>query len=356
MKYILSVTAVFCAVIILCNPSASASAVGTAVNSCLEVIIPSLFAFTVLAVYLQQSGLYRIALRPLTIPLSKILQIDEDLCAVFLLGNIGGYPVGAKLLYTLVSEGRLSDKDASRLMCCCYGSGPSFVISIAGISVFGSAAAGGILFAACFVSSFIVAVFVCRCGERIQLSPRAARYDLSSGCFIGSVMSAARVMFTVCAAIVGFSAVTAVLDISGVSGGISHLLESLGTGSSADKLFPAFLEISRLRELKYTELWIAPVSAALLSFGGLCVVMQIAALTSGKIPLKGFLISRIPAAILSGIGSFAILLLPDTAIQVSAPAPQLFSGNAGMSLCLMFMCGILLCTAQKNTAHLPQKR
>ena len=151
MRYILSVLAAAAAVLLLIEPAAVAEAVSAAVGCCLDVIVPSLFAFTVLAVYLQGSGLYRIALRPLTLPLSKLLRLDEELCAVFVLGNIGGYPVGARLLTELVRQGRLSSAHAGRLLCCCYGSGPSFIISIAGMRVFGSAAAGAVLFAACFL-------------------------------------------------------------------------------------------------------------------------------------------------------------------------------------------------------------
>ena len=351
MKYILSIAAVFSAAVILSDPSAAAQAVGASVSACLEVIIPSLFAFTVLSVYLQESGLYRVALKPLTLPLSKLLRLDEELCAVFLLGNIGGYPVGARLLTSLVNEGRLSRKDAGRLLCCCYGSGPSFVISIAGVRVFGSAAVGAVIFAACFLSSLAVALLVCRRGGRIRLSPRTSECDLSAGCFISSVTGGARVMFTVCAVIVGASAVTAVLDISGVSRAVTALLEMLGAGANSGGIFPALLEISCLRELKPTGAAVLPLTAALLSFGGVCVVMQVCALTAGKVPLKGFLLSRIPAAAISAAASLAALPLPEAAIQTSAPAaqPQLFSVNAGMSLCLLAMCGILLCTAQSRS-------
>ncbi|MBQ4165949.1 MAG: hypothetical protein IJD85_06465 [Oscillospiraceae bacterium] len=66
MKYILSAAAVLCGALLLIDPARISAAVGAAVSTCLEVIVPSLFAFTVLAVYLQSSGLYRLALLPLT--------------------------------------------------------------------------------------------------------------------------------------------------------------------------------------------------------------------------------------------------------------------------------------------------
>ncbi len=330
MKYILSAVAVLSAAMLLIHSAAVTEAVGAAVAMCLDVIIPSLFAFTVLSVYLQSSGLCNIALKPLTKPLSKLLRLPEELCAVFVLGNIGGYPVGARLLRSLTEQGRLSEHDAGRLLCCCYGSGPSFVISVVGLRVFGSATAGVVLFAACFLSSLVTALIVCRTGKRIMLKPREARYDLSAECFIGSVMAAARVMLTVCAMITVFAAAMAIV----------------GAGSDGTAL-TALLEISRLGGLSPSGAFAMPVCGALLSFGGICVVLQIVAIGSGKLPLKGFLLSRIPAAVLSAVFSLFGLLLPPADIAVSASNvidAQLFSVNMGMSLCVLIMCGMLLGT------------
>ena len=160
MKYFLSCIAAAAAILLIIDPQAVSEAVKASAASCLEVVVPSLFAFAILAVYLQKSGLYRVALKPLTFPLSKLLRLDEELCAVFVLSNIGGYPVGVKLLSELTEQGRLSERDAGRMMCCCFGSGLGFVVGIAGLKIFGSAAAGLILFAACFAASLLIAAFV----------------------------------------------------------------------------------------------------------------------------------------------------------------------------------------------------
>ena len=160
-KILLAAMAVAAAVGIVLRPEELSGAVRESVSGCLEVVIPALFAFTVLSVYLQRSGLYLLAFVPLTKPLSVILRLPGELCAVFLLANIGGYPVGAKLLSELVRAGRLSRRDAGRMLCCCYGSGPSFVIGTAGMVVFCSAAVGGVIYGACLLSSLVFAVVVC---------------------------------------------------------------------------------------------------------------------------------------------------------------------------------------------------
>lgn len=356
MKYILSCAAAAAALLILTHPAAVGEAVGAAVSSCLEVMIPSLFAFTVLAVYLQGSGLYRLALKPLTKPLSKLMRLDEELCAVFILGNIGGYPVGARLISELVRQGRLSRDDGGRMLCFCYGSGPSFVISIVGLRVFGSAAAGAVIFGACLLSSLVIGVIICRRGERIRLTSAGERYDLSSGCFVSSVMSAARVMYTVCAMIVGFSVVTAAADVTGLSDGAARLFEQAGAGTSSEHILPSLLEISRIKSLFPEHGFIAPLCGALLSLGGVCVLLQISAVTAGAVPLKQFLLSRLPAMALSALFSCAAIPWCGRAaehIPTSGDLQvQMFSVNAAMSVCVMVMCGILLAGSRGSSSRI----
>lgn len=344
MKIFLSVLAGLSAILLIADPKAISEAVSASAASCLETVVPSLFAFTVLAVYLQKSGLYRTALKPLTFPLSKLLRMDEELCAVFVLANIGGYPVGAKLLSELVRKGRLSRKNAGRMMCFCFGSGPGFMIGIAGMKIFGSAGAGLALFGACFASSLLIAAFVRQRGEIAPESCENA-YDLTAETFISSVTDAARTMFTVCAMIVGFSVIAALLRVAGVF----SLFESL-FGSA--EIFPALLEVTRIGGLTPTDRAL-PTCAALLAFGGACVLMQIAALAKG-VPLKSFLISRIFAVLISALIAmpFARLFPPEDIQTIADDASVIpFTKNAALSVCVLAMCGILLAVCGKTKPH-----
>lgn len=331
-KWIAGAAAIAAAVFLIANPAAVQSAVGSAINDCLEVIIPSLFAFTVLAIFLQKSGLYRSALRFLTFPLSKLLRMDEELCAVFLLGNIGGYPVGAKLLSELVNSGRLSAEDAGRMLKCCFASGPAFVVGLVGSRVFGSVKAGLLLFSACFCASLVMAAAV-RIGGEIKLLPAENKPHITPELFINSVTDGARVMFTVCVMITAFSVIAAALRAAGVFGFFGKFF-----GSST--IFPALLEITRIKEIPLSPAAM-PVCAALLSFGGVCVLLQIAAVGKG-VPLRGFLLSRAPAAALAAAFAmpFSRNFLPEE-IPVFAPAAP-FTSNAALSACVLLMCVILL--------------
>lgn len=342
MKYFLSCAAAAAAFLLAVKPQAVSDAVRASAASCLDVVIPSLFAFTILAVYLQKSGLYRVALKPLTFPLSKLLRLDEELCAVFVLSNVGGYPVGVKLLSGLTEQGRLSKNDAGRIMCCCFGSGPGFVIGIAGLKVFGSTGAGLVLFAACFASSLLMAAFVRTRGEIALKKADSNKFDLSAEAFISSVIGAAKVMFTVCAMITGFSAITALLRETGILGLFAGLFGN-------EEVFPALLEVTRISGLSAAD-HALPLCGALLSFGGVCVLMQIAALSNG-IPLKGLIISRVPAALICALITlpFAELFAPeDVETIASGTAVVPFTSNAALSACVLAMSAILLIDSKRR--------
>lgn len=348
MKYFIAALTAAACIAVLINPAVTANSVGQALNCCIEVIIPSLFAFTILSVYLQNSGLYRIALKPLTAPLSRILGIDSELCAVFVLSMTGGYPVGAKLIHNLCEQGRLSRENAERMMCFCYASGPSFIIGIAGLRVFSSAAVGGVIFAACVLSSLIIAVIICRRGERITLAPAKQGYDLCGSCFIGSVSSAARVMFTVCAMICGFAVVTSLVEIFGIAR-LSERFFGLFLGDNSAAVLPSLLEISRIIGIK-PNFCAVPLCAGLLSFGGVCVLMQISAVYGEGFPMGKFLLWRIPAALISAAFSLPAAFLEPPAAAVSAgySAAEPFSVNAMLSVCTAAMSAILLLGEKKR--------
>ncbi len=349
MKYFLAVVSAAAAAFLLLSPNTVADAVHGAIINCLEVIIPSLFAFTVLSVFLTKSGLYRVALRPLTFPLSKLLRTDEELCGIFLLSNIGGYPVGANLVSEMYRNGRISRDTAARMMCFCYGSGPSFIVGMAGMRVFGSAAAGLALYAACFLGSLVNALIIRAHGE-LPVVPEKNKTAVTADCFIGSVTAAARVMFTVCAMITAFSVVIAMLEFIGADKAFAALLSILGAGELSGGVFPALLEVSRVRDISPVS-GAMPLCAGLLSFGGVCVVLQVAALAR-DIPLGKFLLYRIPAALVSAAAavplSFLVPPADEAVLAAAAGEVQAFSQNGAASLCVMAMAGILLAGERKR--------
>lgn len=91
----------------------------------LKTAIPALFPFFVL------SAMILPACTKLSCPpLAKLLGTPPGWESVFLLGCVGGYPVGAQCVSQGYSSGRLAKKDAERMLGFCTNCGPSFLFGI----------------------------------------------------------------------------------------------------------------------------------------------------------------------------------------------------------------------------------
>ena len=105
-------------------------AVSGAVERCIEVVIPSLFAMMIVSGLLVRSGITGAVPRFIGTISEKLLGMEGFMLPVFTFGMFAGYPVGAKMICTEVQCGRL-DKNRAALLCgLCYGAGPAFIFGI----------------------------------------------------------------------------------------------------------------------------------------------------------------------------------------------------------------------------------
>lgn len=271
--------------LITCQEAVS-EAVVESLKTCAYTIIPSLFAMTVLSTAVSQSGIVR--------SLFSNSNISADIFTAFILGNIGGYPIGAKLLAISVEDGRISKEEAAKSLGFCFGSGPAFAAGIAGTAIFGdirfgiAALIANIAANATLYIRYLIFNKPCKGNHSVT-----DKIGFSSSLMVESVSSATSAMITISSMIVFFSAIRA-------------LLECAVPQISSAKYLPAILEISNISHLNSCKgISLATVSM-LLSFGGLCVNMQIIAMAGGKFSMKNFYLSRIAAVLLSGLYGFLL--------------------------------------------------
>ncbi len=98
------------------------------VTLCLQVVIPALFPFFVISTYLngQLSGLKFRALRPI----EPLCGMPNNSGPIFLLGLLGGYPVGAQSIAQWHENKTLPTRDAERLLGFCNNPGPAFIFGM----------------------------------------------------------------------------------------------------------------------------------------------------------------------------------------------------------------------------------
>lgn len=312
-------------------------AVSNSLKVCFEVIIPSLYAFMTASGFVVSSNLYIVLSKPFGFVSRYIFRIPPEYFSVFLIGSVGGYPVGAKLLSELYGDGKIDKETAEQMLPYCYLAGPAFICGIAGIRLFSSVKIGMIIFAAIISANLIIAV-ICGLGRPVPTQKRiAAKLVLSSENLIRSVGGGAKGMFSICAIIVFFSTIICILDKSGILTYISRGLADV-TGmkySNASAAVRSVIEISNISSLSRGNYSLIPLTASLLSFGGLCVLMQVNGFLQGRLSSKHFYFFRILATVISYllcklyVEVFDPNIVPtiasaSAAVRQNSPIPTLF--------------------------------
>lgn len=116
--------------ILISDTKTAANGVKEGIDTCLKVIIPSLFPFFIVTTYLN-SMIIGCRL-PKIQRFTKQLHIPVGGEFILLLGLTGGYPVGAKLISDLYSKNKINWQTAHILLGYCNNAGPAFIFGIAG--------------------------------------------------------------------------------------------------------------------------------------------------------------------------------------------------------------------------------
>lgn len=297
---------------------------------------------------LLASGMHKPVFKPFSLVLRPILNMDEHHTAIFILSMIGGYPVGARLVERSVAQGLTHRKDAARLSALCFGSGPSFVVGVAGVAAYQNAGTGLLMFCACVLSAIIVAAAANWTRGKIAL-PESKRCEaetapkMSADLLFSSSASAAKTLFLVCTTIVIFSVAIHLLLTSQLYRTLLSAAEAVGISSEwLNGFVSALLEISNIRT--FGAVSSPALTAAILSFGGVCVLLQVMSIGKGILRLKSFFLARIAQGGLAFVITSLLLKLFPNAVPASfAPSTAIFKGaNPFASLALAAMAAILV--------------
>jgi hypothetical protein len=121
----------FAMILLIVDSKTALSGTAQGVDLCIRTVIPSLFPFFVISV-LMTSALLEQPL-PFLKHLGRICGIPAGSEGIFLLGLIGGYPVGAQAVAQAWKAGSISEKAAKRMLGFCNNCGPSFLFGIAAV-------------------------------------------------------------------------------------------------------------------------------------------------------------------------------------------------------------------------------
>lgn len=296
--------AVLAAAFCLTRTETVKSAVYEAVTRCLTVIIPSLYGMMIMSGFLVKSNIIGRIPRTVTKPGKLLFGMNGSVFPIFLFSMFAGYPIGAKMLCSEYERGNLSKKDAALFAGVCYGAGPAFIFGCISSQIYGSSAAGRLILISAVGANLLLA-FSLSFGMKKKISEEhgCGKLNLSANILTESILSGGRSIADICIMITAFSVLTAFLQETGVIGLAGRLISQLTDISpeNGEGLTLAFLDVTAVGGLEKNNYGLLPAICGLTSFGGICVIMQIAALTSGRLSIKPLVFMRAAAAILSAV-------------------------------------------------------
>lgn len=283
------------ALLLLCSADA-AQAVRDALALCVQSVIPALFPFFVVSSLFIDLGCAAVLGRSLAPVMHRLFGVSGAGGTSFLLGIIGGYPVGGRTAGELYRSGQCEREECERLLAFCNNAGPSFILGIAGLGCFGSVRVGAWLYLI-HVGAAVMVGLLFRSTSRQMGRPEKTETPRWADALIEAVRGGAMSMVNICAFVVFFLVILRLFSrFTGIQHGAILGIVEMTNG------------ILRLANDRRGFIW----AAGLLGWGGLSVHCQTAAVLSGSgLSLKRYFIGKALQAAISMAAAWPVsLLLP----------------------------------------------
>lgn len=298
-------------------------------------LIPALFPFMVLSSYISGSGISVIISKFFEKPFKFIFKTSGYGVIPFILGALGGYPVGAKTVCEFYESEKISRNDASRLLYWCINPSPAFLITAVGTFMLGNTKSGFLIYFSCLISSLSIGFF-CRFLSNNEIYPIENKLPKNKeSIFVKSVSKGSEGMLSICGWVLTFCVLASLCDALNLPYTLSYIIKSVGEVTTGCKN-----AVSRGLSL--------PVIAGIAGFGGFAVICQCASYSSAcKVEMKYLICSRLINSALSGIYCSALLkLFPQcenvgVIIGTSTASFTLYH-SVGASIILIIMCALLI--------------
>ena len=234
-------------------PQEAMEAAREGLRLCYNVILPSLFPFFVLSALVVDLGLAGYIGRALEGLMRPLFRVPGACASAFVLGFVGGYPVGARTALSLYQKGMCTKTEAERLLAFCNNSGPAFILGVVGAGVFASSRVGVLLYLAHAAASVCVGLlFRFYRGEEGRREGRAAptfQAERFTTAFTGAIKNSFLSTLNICAFVVFFTVVIKLLFLSGLlpglAGVLGALLSPLGFSTRwAERLLTGLIELT----------------------------------------------------------------------------------------------------------------
>lgn len=244
--------------VLILDGKTAAEGIREGIRICLQTLVPSLFPFFLL------SGIITATLVGQPIPCltaaGKLCHMPRGSESLLAVGILGGYPVGAGMVWKAHKDGKLTASEANRLAVFCNNAGPSFLFGILP-GLFPSMSYVWCLWGIQILASLLTGFLTGGTDRNVTMT------EAGSFSFSDTMSRSIRNMATVCGWVILFRMILEFLD-RWVFWLVKPELQVALTG---------LLELSngclRLHEITDTGMRFL-LAAVMLSSGGLCILLQ----------------------------------------------------------------------------------
>lgn len=252
-------------------------------------VFPTLYPFAVLSGMLVSSGILKNT-EKLFYPITRHINLPKTSCQAVAVGLISGYPMGAVTAKDLFKCGVLCNEDVELTAAISSFASPMFIIGSVGVGMLGNSKSGIAILISHYVSygiTLIVWGMLTKKQEHLIENKNIPFNNESLGILLkNSVDRASSALISVCGYIVLFSV-------------IKCFIEYIAVSDTAVTVITMFMEVSggcaKIAESVFSNNIKTALSAFAVSWGGMCVIMQISGFVSecggknGKILLFKFI-------------------------------------------------------------------
>ena len=317
---------------ILIFSNSNLTAVKSGINLWATSVVPSLFPFFVATELLMHTNIVYHIGNILNRFMKPLFNIRGEGAFAFIMGIISGYPIGAKIATNFRKENICTKEECERLLSFTNNSGPLFIIGSVGILLYRNTMIGLLLFITHLLASLSVGIIFrfwkknkhvdsySSVSKTYTENKTQASFSNLGEVLSESIISSIKSILVIGGFVVIFSSIISILK----SSGITHMIEIIATPffnfihispSFIEPLFTGFFEItngiSAISNIAYKKLSInILMTAFLLGFGGISVLLQVLSITSkSDLSIKPYIYGKLLHGMIAVLYTFIFMNL-----------------------------------------------
>ncbi len=281
-------------------------------------VLPSLLPFFFLTQLLTFTGVLNGLSRKATKVTYPLLKCNGLSLYAFLMSLLSGYPVGSRIVYDLKTSGLISKNEATKIGVLASTSGPLFIIGAVGIGMYNDKIIGLIIYFSHIISAILVGLSFRNYGKEINKNFVLFSNKNQENILYNSIYNAVVSAIIVGGFISVFYVFAEILNDTKILFPLEKLFEIIfsflgGDGKTAKAFTIGLIECTngakQLSVLTNTVLS-ASLSCALISFGGVSIIMQsLIYLERAEVKPMIFILGKLLQTVFSFIISFTLLIL-----------------------------------------------